>query len=401
MRRGAGFITRDFVLVTTAGTLYFIALGIGLAVLPVFARRNLGADDVGVGIAVGAFAFGAVILRPFAGRIGDRFGRRPLVIGGAAIVSVSIFAYLLATSLGILVVARLVGGVGEAAFFVGAATMITDLAPEERRGEAISYWSVAVYGGLAFGPAIGEWIQGSWGYDAVWIVSASCAGIAALIGLLTPETRPKDNPVDEDVPLLNRAAILPGTMLFLGLIPLAGYTTFLKLYGHTIGIGDVGGFFLLYGLLVLAIRLFGAKLPDRLGPLRGGSVALGGAALSMVVIALIPNEFGLVLGTCVFAVAMSMMYTNLMTLALVGVPESQRASVVGTFSTFFDASQGLGAFIVGAFVDATSYRGGFLASGAFAVVGLGLLWSGRDPRVREQHIVLRGADQIPEPEPGT
>jgi MFS family permease len=399
--RGTGFITRDFVLVTTAGTLYFIALGITLAVLPVFARHDLGADDVGVGIAVGAFAFGAVILRPFAGRIGDRLGRRPLVIGGAAVVSVSIFGYLFATSMGALVAARLVGGVGEAAFFVGAATMITDLAPEDRRGEAISYWSVAVYGGLAFGPAIGEWVHSQWGYDAVWVVSGACAGIAALLALLTPETRPADNPVDEDVPLLNRAAILPGTMLFLGLIPLAGYTTFLKLYGATVGIVDVGGFFLLYGLLVLAIRLFGAKLPDRLGPLRGGSVALGGAALSMVVIAFIPNVLGLVLGTCVFAVAMSMMYTNLMTLALVGVPESQRASVVGTFSTFFDASQGLGAFIVGAFVDATSYRGGFLASAAFAVVGLGLLWSGRDPRVRERHIVARGADQIPEPEPGT
>jgi MFS family permease len=33
---------------------------------------DFGADDIGVGIAVGAFAFGAVVLRPFAGRIGDR-----------------------------------------------------------------------------------------------------------------------------------------------------------------------------------------------------------------------------------------------------------------------------------------------------------------------------------------
>jgi hypothetical protein len=42
-----------------------------------------------------------------------------------------------------------------------------------------------------------------------------------------------------------------------------------------------------------------------------------------------------------------------------------------------------------------------VAVAGFAVVGLGLLWSGRDPRVRERHIVVRGADQIPEPEPGT
>jgi len=398
--RPGRFVTAQFVLVTLAGSLYFISLGTGIAVLPVFARHELNADDIEVGLAVGAFAFGAVALRPFAGRIGDRLGRRPLIIGGSAIVAASTLLYVTASNLALLVLVRLLGGVGESAFFVGAATMITDLAPEDRRGEAISYWSVAVYGGLAFGPAIGEAIYAAFDFDAVWITGAVFAASASVLGLLTRETRP-GGPSLEGVPLLHRAALLPGSMMFLGLIPLAGYTAFLKLYGATIGVHDVGGFFLLYGCVVLAIRLFGARLPDRLGPLRGGTVALAGAAVSMLVVAFWPNEAGLLVGTVVFAVAMSMMYTNLMTLALVGVPESQRASVVGTFSTFFDLSQGLGAFIVGGVVGVTSYRGGFLASAVFAGGGLVLLWSGLDPRVREQHIVARGAEQIPEPEPGT
>jgi MFS family permease len=397
--RRTRFVTPQFALVTLSGALYFIALGTTIAVLPVFARREFGADDIGVGIAVGAFAFGAVILRPFAGRIGDRLGRRPLVIGGAAVVCVSMVLYVTADGMPALVGFRLFGGIGEAAFFVGAATMITDLAPVDRRGEAISYWSIAVYSGLAFGPAIGEWIKSAWGYDAVWLVGAACAGVAAVLGLFTRETRPDVAP-PEGLPLLHRAAIIPGITMFLGLIALAGYTAFLKLYGETVGIDDVGGFFILYGCLVLAIRIFGARLPDRLGPLRGGTLALGGAAAAMLIIALVPTGAGLVVGTAVFAFGMAMMYTNLMTLALVGVDESQRAAVVGTFSTFFDLSQGLGAFIVGAVVDVTSYRGGFIASALFALAGLGLLWSGADPRVREQDIVARGADQIPEPEAG-
>ena len=156
---------------------------------------------------------------------------------------------------------------------------------------------------------------------------------------------------------------------------------------------------------MLPIRIFGARLPDRLGPLRGGTLALGGAAAAMIIIAAWPTEAGLIVGTAVFAFGMAMMYTNLMTLALVGVDESQRAAVVGTFSTFFDLSQGLGAFIVGAVVDVTSYRGGFIAGAVCALGGLALLWSGADPRVREQHdVALEAASgrlQIPEPEPGT
>jgi predicted MFS family arabinose efflux permease len=189
--------------------------------------------------------------------------------------------------------------------------------------------------------------------------------------------------------------------MLLGLIPLAGYTAFLKLYGRTFGVDEVGNLFLLYGTLVLAIRVFGARLPDRLGPLRGGTLALVGAGGAMVVIATWPSTPGLVIGTVVFAVGMSMMYTNLMTLALVGVDESQRAAVVGTFSTFFDLSQGLGAFLVGAVVDVTSYEGGFLFGAATAVAGLALLWSGADPRVRAEHAAALGRDVIPEPEPGT
>ena len=394
------FLTPRFILVTASGGLYFTALGTGIAVIPVFAKHTFGTGDAGVGVAVGAFAVGAVILRPFAGRIGDRIGRRPLIIGGAAIVSASILMYLSATSLTLLIGFRLFGGIGEAAFFVGAATMITDLAPVERRGEAISYWSVAVYGGLAFGPIIGEAVHTAWGYDAVWLVGAALAGMAAVLGLLTRETRPDVEPA-VGVPLLHRAAIAPGTMMFLGLIPLAGYTAFLKLYGATVGLHDVGGFFVLYGCLVLGVRVFGARLPDRLGPLRGGTLALGGAAVAMVVIASWPTVPGLIVGTVVFAFGMSMMYTNLMTLALVGVDEAQRAAVVGTFSTFFDLSQGVGALIVGVVASATSYRGGFVAGAVFAVAGLALLWSGVDPRVREGDILARGSDQIPEPEPGT
>ena len=56
-------------------------------------------------------------------------------------------------------------------------------------------------------------------------------------------------------------------------------------------------------------------------------------------------------------------------------------------------------------VDVTSYRGGFIAGAVCALAGLVLLWSGADPRVREQHTMAldaaSGRLQIPEPEPGT
>ena len=80
-----------------------------------------------------------------------------------------------------LIITRLIMGLGEACFFVGATTMVTDLAPVERRGEAVSYWSVALWGGLAFGPVLGETLLGGSNYDLVWWVAGGLALAAAAV----------------------------------------------------------------------------------------------------------------------------------------------------------------------------------------------------------------------------
>ena len=223
-------------LIVASGLAYFFALAMLTPVLPLYIKGELHGNGLTVGIGVGAFAVGAVLLRPYAGRLGDRAGRRWLVIGGALTVSISIACYGLVDSLVWLVFARFVTGIGEAAFFVGAATMITDLAPVERRGEAVSYWSIAVYGGLAFGPALGEFVLGDDRYVLTWIVASALALVAAIVGCTLTETDPNREPGrrrtssarrnDVEATIDHPAAVRPGIVLMLSLIGLAGFSTF-------------------------------------------------------------------------------------------------------------------------------------------------------------------------------
>lgn len=371
-------LTARFWVVVASGTAYFLALGMVLPVLPVYVEHRLGGSSLVVGVTVGAFALGAVLLRPVAGRLGDQAGRRVLMAGGAAVAGGSMLLYALTDAIVPLIALRVLTGVGEAAFFVGASTMVTDLSPAHRRGEALSYWSVAVYGGLAFGPAVGEAILGDGRYEAVWISAGLAALVAALLGLGTVDTLhdldPRDRPDAEGRPaLLHRGALRPGAVMFLGLIGLAGFATFVPLYARDVGLADARYVFLLYGGLILAVRVLGARLPDVLGSRRGGSLALGTGAAGLAVMAAWPSAVGLVAGTAVFAVGMSLLYPALTTLALDGVPDRERASAMGTVSTFFDLSQGVGPFALGAVVGLASYRVMFGVSAAFSILGLGLL----------------------------
>ena len=157
----ARIFTLPFTLVVLSGLCYFTALAMLTPVLPDYVEKSLGHGSIAVGIAVGAFAVGAILAAAVRGP--DRRLRRPDACSSSAARSSSRSprrSTASCTSCGSSCRSVSSSGFGEAGFFVGAATMITDLSPVERRGEAVSYWSVAVYGGLSFGPVLGSVLHG-------------------------------------------------------------------------------------------------------------------------------------------------------------------------------------------------------------------------------------------------
>lgn len=364
-------ITPLFVLITTAGLAYFMAIGSLIPVLPRYVEDVLDGGGIQVGLVVGAFAVSAAIIRPTAGRWGDLYGRRALAVGGAAIAAASIIPLGLVEAVWFLVLLRLVTGLGEAGFFIGSATAAQDLAPPHRRGEAASFFSIAIYGGLALGPVVGETIYHRWGPDANWAFAAGACALATILSSFIPSGlgRVPDPPPRRGI--LHPAAVLPGTVLLMGLFGFAGFAAFMPLYVDEIGLEDAGPFFLVYGVIVLAVRILGARIPDRLGPVRASSLALGAIAAGIGTVALVPSVGGLWVGTVLLALGMSMLYPGLFVLAVNGAPDGERSHAVGSFSLFFDLSQGLGAPILGIIVTVTgAERPAFAFAALVALAGL-------------------------------
>ena len=89
---------------------------------------------------------------------------------------------------------RLLTGVGEALFLIGGLSIVNDLAPEHRRGEALSLYTLASYSGLAIGPVLGEVTLGDDRWNAVWLLAAGAAPLPGCSGCRAPETRPDEPP---------------------------------------------------------------------------------------------------------------------------------------------------------------------------------------------------------------
>jgi MFS family permease len=372
-------ITRPFLLISGASLAYFTAAGLTLPGVPRYVEGPLDGSNAAVGLAVGAFSLTAVLFRPWAGRLGDRRGRRPLMVGGAAVVGLSVLGYL-AVSLTGLVAFRLLSGLGEAFFFTGAAAAIADLAPEERRGEAVSYFTLALYLGIGIGPFLSEGFIGAFGFEETWILTASLCGVATILALFVPETRPPGTGENRPTKLIHRSAVLPGSALLTSVWAQAALFSFMPLYALTLNLDGSRYVFIMYAAIVVLIRSFGARIPDVVGPVRSSRAALAFSTTGLAVVALWRAPAGLYLGTAILAVGSSLAFPALMTLALRGTDPTERGAVLGTFGAFVDIAFGLGPATLGLVGDALGYRGLFLGAATVAAAGLLLLLgSYRDP----------------------
>jgi predicted MFS family arabinose efflux permease len=169
------------------------------------------------------------------------------------------------------------------------------------------------------------------------------------------------------------AGLVPGSAFGLGTFGYAAFAAFMPLYAPSLGLKGSAPVFGLYAGLTLLGRLFGARIPDRLGPSTTARAGLVTMAVGMAILGAWHTIPGLWTGTAVFAAGNAFMFPAVLSLALDAAPEGERAAVVGTVVAFFDLGQGAGALLLGPLVAVSGYTGPFVAGALAAVAGLGLL----------------------------
>ena len=400
----ARLFTRDFATLSIAVLVFFVAGGILIPVTPLYTREVLLGDRIAIGVVAGAFAIASLLLRPFSGRLSDQRGRRVALLLGAAISVVAAVGHLAATTLPILIVMRVLLGAGEALFFVAGLAASTDLAPPNRRGEAISLVSLSLYLGIAIGPLVGELLLASSGYAAVWILTAALYVASVGLSWIVPETLERSPDHDAEVPagapggsaggprkhrLIHPRGVVPGLLALCGVWGMGPFFTFVPLLVDDLGLGTSAPYLGAFAIVVVVLRFFGARLPDQLGAARLTGTALVATAIGLLlsglaVARIIPVGEGLMLGTMVFAGGVAFTMPAILAMAVVGVALDERGAVVGTAGLFVDAAFGLSPAVLGFVATLTDYPATFLLSAVIAAIGAAYLLRRRPRAGAEQ-----------------
>jgi len=386
----AKLITRPFVIVTLTAFIFFIYIGMLIPIVPLFIEGPLNAGEFGIGLAVAVFAVAAIAIRPLIGHIADRYGRRRLIMAGAVVAAVGGALSGQADSLWQLLTLRAVTGVGEAAVFVGAATLIADLSPRDRRAEGASYFSVAVFGGIGVGPIFGEWVLNESEFERAFVVAGSFALLAAVMAWFAPA---RVVSLDDDVTtgesakassgwrrFVHPEAVMPGLVLACGVAAFTAFVSFIPEYARTVGLPSSGGLFALYALISVLVRIFGAKLPERLGPRRAVTIALGNVMIGLLILATMPIVPALWVAAAFIGVGFAFNYPSLLALTVNRASDRDRAWAVSSFTMFFDVGSAVGGLAIGAFAQVVGKQIGFLGGVLSCLVGLWLLRTKVVPR---------------------
>jgi predicted MFS family arabinose efflux permease len=364
--------TPAFLALSFAELAYFTAEGLTIPVAPLFARGPIGASVEGVGLAVGAFSVTALVLRPYAGRLSDRVGRRPLLVGGALAYAAVMVATALVDSLPALVALRLALGAAEAFFFVAGFAAVADLAPPGRTGEALSFNSLSLYLGIAIGPVLGGLLLDAGGFTMAWLGAAVLALLAAALAWWLPETSdPSTRTADErKAPLFQRAAIGPSFALFSGIAAMAGFFAFVALHAvESLRFDGASAVLLAFGLVVVGLRVSFARLPDRVPPFRLGTLALALCASGLMIVGLVPTVPGLFLGAVVLAAGVAFITPAMFTAIFARVQPSERGSASGTASLFLDLAFGGGPMLLGLVAGTAGMSVAFVVGASIAALG--------------------------------
>ena len=172
----------------------FGTIGVRSAIVPLFVRDILHRSAIwtGVGFLVVA-AINAGTLLP-AGRLADRFGRRPVIVSGCLVAAGGMALLALLPGLGGYLAGLAVLGLGSGFLDVGPGAMLGDIL-NGQGGTVVATYQMAGDIGAVTGPVTGGYLVDVASYGAAFGVTAGVLGLAAVLGLFAPETRWRDQPI--------------------------------------------------------------------------------------------------------------------------------------------------------------------------------------------------------------
>lgn len=336
---------------------------------------SLGFTLAHAGMLTGLFAFAALILRPFCGAFADHFNMKLLTIIGSLIMALGHLLLVMPTgNLGLLMLPRIIEGIGFAMNGTACAAFCTRYMPQEKLGQGIGYFSLASLLAAAFGAPIGLFVRDHIGYPAVFMTAGFLALIAAVIVLPVPYFMMADAAKQKRKFALHDFFVpsLVPLMFFSGIFSMmtAMNSSFLAVSAEEKGITGFSAFFIIQSVMMLLTRPTAGRMTDQKGSFAVIIPGYAFASVTMLILALAPNRWVIFLAALTAALGMGIGSPACQTECVKKVGPERRGAAVSGYYMGCDVANTVGPMFGGAVAGQFGCRTMYLGCAALLVLTL-------------------------------
>lgn len=347
--------TRDLVLIILVNLCVFTNHIMSLSTFP-FYIQSLGGSEAVAGICAAAFAFVAVIIRPFVGWWLDNGVRKVALVVGLLLLGAAPLGYVFVPVLSMSIAFRMLHGIGLSFSNSTTATVASDVICRPRFAEGMGYFGMATALASAIAPALGLSLMEGFGFGTLYAVAAGIAGLGLVLFAFV-RTRKVNVPKKKlDLrTIINRDSLPATATMLVFMLTFGALENFVAIFAAENSLPSRSIYFIVMSVMLLVVRITLGKLVDQRGEAIFVYTCNAAMLVAFLLLALVPNTATYILSAALAGYAFGGLEPSLQSMAVHTSTDETRGSANSTFLCGYDIGYGLGGGLAGSLITAMGY----------------------------------------------
>lgn len=347
--------TRDLVLIILVNLCVFTNHIMSLSTFP-FYIQSLGGSEAVAGICAAAFAFVAVIIRPFVGWWLDNGVRKVALVVGLLLLGAAPLGYVFVPVLSMSIAFRMLHGIGLSFSNSTTATVASDVICRPRFAEGMGYFGMATALASAIAPALGLSLMEGFGFGTLYAVAAGIAGLGLVLFAFV-RTRKVNVPKKKlDLrTIINRDSLPATATMLVFMLTFGALENFVAIFAAENSLPSGSIYFIVMSVMLLVVRITLGKLVDQREEAIFVYTCNAAMLVAFLLLALVPNTATYILSAALAGYAFGGLEPSLQSMAVHTSTDETRGSANSTFLCGYDIGYGLGGGLAGSLITAMGY----------------------------------------------
>lgn len=347
--------TRDLVLIILVNLCVFTNHIMSLSTFPFFIQ-SLGGSEAIAGICAAAFAFVAVIVRPFVGWWLDNGVRKVALVVGLLLLGAGPLGYVFVPVLSMSIAFRMLHGVGLSFSNSTTATVASDVICRPRFAEGMGYFGMATALASAIAPALGLTLMEGFGFGVLYAVAAAIAGLGLVLFafVLTRKVEVPKKKLDLRT-IINRDSLPATVTMLVFMLTFGALENFVAIFAAQNSLPSGSIYFVVMSVMLLVVRITLGKLVDQRGEAFFVYTCNAAMLAAFLLLAFVPNTVTYILSAALAGYAFGGLEPSLQSMAVHTSTDETRGSANSTFLCGYDIGYGLGGGLAGSLITAMGY----------------------------------------------